>query len=344
MKIAIINDTHFGVRNDSSFFLERFLTYFEEKFFPYLIENKITTVFHLGDLLDRRKYVNIHTLNQVKKRFIEPLSEMGIDFHMVIGNHDMYFRNTNEINSASELFSDYDNFNLHETPFVFEHDGLCIGLVPWVCRENEEKILEFLENCSCPIVMGHFELSGYQVLSGVNFKGGMSDASLKRFEMVLSGHFHSRSQKNNVHYLGTQYDMTFADADCQKGFSVFDTKTRNLEFIENKDGIFYVLNTENFEDDNDYSQFKDKYIKIIVDKETSKTKVDKILANIDKNSPHDLSVIEDFSIGEDGHEKVDLSKDTITIINEEIDFLDDNLDKLKLKTIMKDIYLEALNL
>jgi len=343
MKIGIINDTHFGVRNDSSFFLENFLSFFENVFFPYIKQNDIKTVFHLGDLMDRRKYVNIHTLNQVKKRFIEPLVEMNVDFHMVIGNHDMYFRNTNSVNSAKELFSDYDNFNLHEEPYTFESNGLCIGLVPWICSENEDKILDYIENCACPILAGHFELSGYQVLSGLNFKGGMSDSSLKRFEMVLSGHFHIRSQKNNVHYLGTQYDMTFADSGTLKGFSVLDTETRELDFIENSDSIFHTLNTENIEDCVDYSKFNNKYIKLIVDKNTPKSKVDSIVKNIDKNSPHELSVIEDFTLNEDINEKVDLSKDTITIINEEIDSLEGEVDKFKLKTIMRDIYLEALN-
>ena len=343
MKIALINDTHFGIRNDSSFFLNHFLDFFETQFFPYIKDNDIKTIFHLGDLLDRRKYVNIHTLNKVKKRFIEPLTEMGIEFHMIVGNHDMYYRNTNEINSANELFSDYSNFHLHSVPYTFEHDGLCIGLVPWICSENESEVLDYIKNCKCPIVAGHFELSGHQVLSGVNFKDGMSDKIFSRFEAVLSGHFHLRSQKNNVNYLGTQYEMTYADSGTQKGFSVLDTETRDIDFIENIDQIFYVISTEDVDENFNYSELTNKYVKLIINSNTSKKKSESIVLNIDRAEPFDFTVIEDTSTDETEKENVDLSKDTITIINEEIESFDDELDKLKLKKLISDIYIEALN-
>ena len=343
MKIAIINDTHFGVRNDSSFFLNHFLDFFELQFFPYLKENNIKTIFHLGDLMDRRKYVNINTLNQVKKRFIEPLQEMNINFHMVIGNHDMYYRNTTSVNSANELFSDYSNFFLHETPYTFENNGLCIGLVPWICSENIDDCLNYIKNCSCPIVMGHFELSGHEVFPGVSFKEGLSDKIFNRFESVYSGHFHLRSSKNNINYVGTQYQMTFADCETKKGFSILDTETREVEFIENEQTIFSVISTNNIEDNFDYKDLTNKYVKLLVNKETSKKKVDSIMINIENAEPYDFTVIEDFAVEEDIQEHVDLSKDTITIINDEIELLEEEFDKSKLKKIISDIYIEALN-
>tara|TARA_R110002051_G_scaffold318393_1_gene400705 strand:+ start:1279 stop:2313 length:1035 start_codon:yes stop_codon:yes gene_type:complete len=343
MKIAIINDTHFGIRNDSSFFLEHFLNFFEKNFFTYIKEHNIKTIFHLGDLLDRRKYINIHTLNQIKSRFIQPLVELGVTFHMILGNHDMYFRNTNHINSANELFGGYSNFNLHEMPYTFEHNGLCIGLIPWICSENKNKIVDYIKTCSCPILMGHFELNGYEIMSGVKFKDGMSDNILNRFESVLSGHFHIRSSKNNVQYVGTQYEMTFADVGSKKGFSVIDTETREVDFIENQESIFHVLNTKNISNEFDYSKLNNKYIKLVVDNKTPKKTVDSIVLKIEKESPFDFTVIEEFDLGEDIKETIDLSKDTVTVINEEIDSLTNNVDKFKLKSIMSEVYTEALN-
>jgi DNA repair exonuclease SbcCD nuclease subunit len=70
MKIAIITDTHFGARSDSPIFLHHFFKFTDEIFLPYLEKNNIDTVFHLGDLLDRRKFINFATLNEVRKRFI----------------------------------------------------------------------------------------------------------------------------------------------------------------------------------------------------------------------------------------------------------------------------------
>ncbi len=102
MNIAIINDTHFGIRNDSVYFLDKCLNYFESVFFPYIADNNITEIIHLGDFFDRRKYINFNTLTQVRKRFLEKIPN-SVNFRIIIGNHDTYYKNTNEINSLKEL-------------------------------------------------------------------------------------------------------------------------------------------------------------------------------------------------------------------------------------------------
>ena len=81
MKAVILNDTHFGFKNDSCILLDYFLEVFDEQLFPYLKEHNIKTIFHLGDVFDRRKYVNFKTLHRVRKEFLEPLQEMGIKVH-----------------------------------------------------------------------------------------------------------------------------------------------------------------------------------------------------------------------------------------------------------------------
>lgn len=344
MKIALLNDTHFGIKNDSSVFLNYFLSFFENQFFPYLKENDISTVLHLGDFLDRRKYVNFNTLNQVRSRFIEPLFDMNVDFHMLLGNHDTYYRNTNKINSAKELFLSYGNFHLHEKPFTLKLDNFCVGMVPWICEENEKEIENYLSVCPCPMVLGHFELNGHEMLRGIVCRSGRDDNFTRRFEKVISGHFHKKSIKGNVYYLGTQYQMVFNDVDETFGFHVLDTETRELEFIENEDKIFYILKIEEIDlNEYDFSKLKNKYVKVIVSSSDKKKKVNDVLSRVEKNEPYDLTIIEDFFIAENTAECVDLAKDTITIINEEIDNLDDDLDKNFLKATIKDIYLEILN-
>ena len=75
MQIAVLNDTHFGARNDNQQFLDYFFRFFDDVFFPYCEEHNIKTVIHLGDIMDRRKYVNFNTLNQVRTRFVQKLAE-----------------------------------------------------------------------------------------------------------------------------------------------------------------------------------------------------------------------------------------------------------------------------
>ena len=95
MKIALLSDTHFGARNDSKIFDDFFKKFYDEVFFPYLNEHQIKTVFHLGDVFDRRKYVNFHTLQSCKNYFFEPLANNGIEMFVIPGNHDVYYKNTN---------------------------------------------------------------------------------------------------------------------------------------------------------------------------------------------------------------------------------------------------------
>ena len=99
MKIALINDTHFGARNDSEAFNSYFFKFYDNVFFPYLKEHNIKTLVHLGDIVDRRKFINFNTLNSFREKFVYRLGRMGIDTHVIIGNHDTYWKNTNEINS-----------------------------------------------------------------------------------------------------------------------------------------------------------------------------------------------------------------------------------------------------
>ena len=65
-KIALIGDTHFGIRNDSPIFHEYFkrsLKYF----FDYIDDNKIQHIIHLGDLFDRRKFLSYLTASVCRK-------------------------------------------------------------------------------------------------------------------------------------------------------------------------------------------------------------------------------------------------------------------------------------
>jgi len=342
MKIAIINDTHFGARNDHQLFLDHFLSFFENQFFPYLKENNIKTIFHLGDFFDRRKYINFHTLNEVRKRFLDVLVSNKIQMHMLVGNHDTYYKNTNTLNSIDQILSEYSSNILYSLdPIVKTFDSTIFAFIPWICEENKEKVLQFIQNTPADILCGHLELNGYEVMRGIKHIGGMDDDVFKKFKMVLSGHFHNKSSKGNIKYLGTQYQITYSDLDDIKGFHIFDTEDDSISFIENKNNMFYSISTDDII--SDYSFLKDKFVKILVSKNTERSKVDSMINTIELHNPYEMSVIEDFSIDDLEKKAVDLSKDTITIISEEIDSLELDIDKNFLKKISNEIYLEALD-
>ena len=346
MKIALINDTHFGARGDSQLFFDYFMKFFDEVFFRYVKEHNIKTVIHAGDLMDRRKFVNFNILNQVRTRFMDRLREENIEVHCILGNHDVYYRNTNTINSIRELFG--KDLNLYEEPQVVNFDGLDIAFLPWVNKENYNKSEDFIKTAAAPILIGHLELDGYQVMRGVNFQGGMDYNLFDRYEKVLSGHFHCRQEKGNIYYLGTQYQITFADLNETKGFHVLDTSTREIEFIENPYRMFYTLS---YNDENGPVEFeknpylKGSYIKLFVEKKKHPYDFDRYMDKLYEAGVSKLTVVEELIDSEWTKEEiVDLAQDTVTLINNEIDLIEEVVDKPRMKKLIKDLYMESLSL
>jgi len=347
MKIAIINDTHFGARNDSPLFLDYFISFFENQFFPYCKQNDIKYVIHLGDLMDRRKFVNFNTLSVVRTKFIEWFEKNKIELHCILGNHDTFFKNTNSVNSIKELFSDKYRFVfLYEEPTVVKFDELSVALVPWINKENEQKFNTFIKTCPTSIICGHFELNGYEVIQGINFEGGMDDKIFSCYDMVLSGHFHGKTSKKNVHYLGTQYQITFSDARQIKGFHVLDTETRELEFIENPDKMYHIIvydDSKLYNDPlgDDFSYYKNSYVKVLVAKKTNPAKFDMWIDRMVQAGVINLNIVEEMV--ETTKDEINVAQDTMSIINEEIDKLEISEDKGKLKSLIHELYIESLS-
>ena len=151
MKIATINDTHFGARSDSLQFDNFFRRFYDEFFFPTLVEREIKTIMHLGDVFDRRKYINYNTLKSCKEYFFDKAASLDIDIHMIPGNHDTYFKNTNDVNSPELLLREYDNVKIYSSITELEFDSRKILFVPWICNENYEESMDKIKNTDATI-------------------------------------------------------------------------------------------------------------------------------------------------------------------------------------------------
>ena len=347
MKICIINDTHFGARGDSQLFFDYFMKFFDDVFFPYLKENDIKTVIHAGDLMDRRKFVNFNILSQVRTRFMDKLRKENIELHCILGNHDVYYRNTNKVNSIRELFA--NDLIIYEEPKVVNFDGLDIAFLPWVCKDNYDQSVNFIKTASAPILIGHLELDGYDVMRGVKFDGGMDAKLFNRFERVLSGHFHCKQEKDNIYYMGTQYDINFSDLNETKGFHVLDTDDREVTFIENPYKMFHTVN---YSDENgvidldsyDCEYLKGSYIKLFVEHKEHPYEFERFMDKLYDCGVAKITVVEEIQNNITEDDSVDLSKDTISLINEEIDTIEEIQNKSKMKKLLYDLYMESLSL
>jgi len=352
MKISILGDTHFGARGDSLEFHKYFQKFYDDVFFPHLIENKIDTVIQLGDLFDRRKFINFNSLYLSRKYFFEKCERLGIRLHVLIGNHDVAYKNTLEVNSPALLLNEYHNIEIYEDFETVEFDGVNIDIVPWICDDNEQEIFEKMKESKSQICLGHFEIDGFEMDKGNIHQGGLDRKMLSKYDVVLSGHFHHKSSADNITYVGTPYEMTWADYNDPRGFHIFDTETRALEFIQNPNKMFYKLNykddLEHFSDGYrsfDYSIYEGSYVKVIVIEKMNPFLFDMVIDRIYKSGACDISIVEDFAetLVEDEKEIIDQAEDTMTILSKYIDNLQLQVEPDKLKGIMRELYVEALN-
>jgi len=348
MKIAILGDTHFGARNDLKVFHEYFQKFYMDQFIPYLIENNIDTVIQLGDLFDRRKYINYYSLSACKKYFFDELEKHNITLHTLVGNHDIYWRESLEVNSSSLVLGEYGNVNVHTKPTTISRNKTFIDIIPWICPENEKEIHEFIKNSKSDICVGHFEIAGFAMYRGMECHDGISKDLFRKYEQVWSGHYHTKSKQENITYVGTPAEMTWQDYGDPKGFHTFDLETRQLEFIQNYYTIFVKLEY----DDSDGEPIdlrgmalKDAFVKLVVVKKTDYYKFDKFVTQLYAKGCYDIKIIEDLSEFSDGevNEEINL-EDTISVLSHYIDSVQTDMDKEKIKTYMKALYVEALNM
>ena len=203
MKIAIITDQHFGCRKNSKLFHDYFLRFYEDVFFPTIEKEGITTIVDMGDTFDSRKGIDFGALNWAKENYYDKLNKMGITVHTIVGNHTAYYKNTNEINAVDLLLKEYDNVKVYSETTSILIDNLSILLVPWINSENEEKTLSMIKESRSPVCMGHLELHGFKVNDYVVMEHGSSIDPFSKFEKVYSGHFHTRSNQDNICLLYT---------------------------------------------------------------------------------------------------------------------------------------------
>lgn len=352
MKVAVLGDTHFGARNDNQAFHDYFEKFYRDVFFPYLRANGIKQIIQLGDLFDRRKYVNFYTLKRSREYFFDKLVEYDIKMDVFVGNHDTYFKNTNEVNSPELLLQDYiDWVRVFSDPTDIELDGTLMTLLPWVCSGNYDQCMDHIKQTEAQILFGHLELAGFEMHRGAVNDHGMDTKPFDKFDMVMSGHYHHKSSRGNIHYLGTPYEMTWSDCGDQKGFHIFDTETRELTFIPNPFVMFQKwfyddTKWESFEYINelDFSAVQGSYVKVIVKNKNNPFWFDTYIDRLEKAGALDIQVVEDnLNLQlEDDNDIINEAEDTLTILTKVIEQWETPVDKKRLDTFLRSLYDEAL--
>lgn len=348
MKIALITDQHFGVRNDSIHFHEFFSKFYKEFFFPYLEQQGITTIVELGDIFDRRKYVNFDTLNRCRDYWFDEIDRRGIELHCIVGNHDIYFKNTNRVNAPQLLMGEYEKMSVYEEPTVVHFDNLDVLMLPWINTENYEESMHYIQNSGCQVCMGHLEMQGFAMYKGAFNDHGLNHKVFDKYDMVMSGHFHHKSTKDNIHYLGSPYEMTWSDYNDDRGFHIFDTETKDLTYVKNPFIMFHKVFFDDPEVDEipKFDHLKDTYVKVIVKNKNNPYVFDLFMDKLNASEPVHVQVVEDnlnLDVGDES-DFIDEAEDTMTIVKKYVEGLSlSETQTRNVSSLFGELYQEAMS-
>lgn len=341
MKIALITDQHLDGRKGNIHFWNFFQKFYDDVFFPTLEKEGIDTIIDLGDTFDNRKSMDYNTFNRISDNYFSRLKDYNV--HMILGNHCTYYKNTNRINSPELLLDSYDNINIYSEPIELELGGRTFLMMPWINQENRKQATELIEKGG-DIMVSHIEIDGFEVMEGMRFEGGFSRKDFTNFKRVWSGHFHHRSKKGNIQYLGNPYQMFWNDYKAVRGFHIFDTETDKLRFVENPYEIFakvYYDDTQSDYNKFDISDYANKFVKVIVEEKCDYQMFETLVDRLYNVGAHDVKIIEtlvDTSEVDDVEFNV---KDTLTLLTEYIDEIELKVDKTELKKLMQTLYIES---
>ena len=342
MKVAIITDQHFGARKSSKFLHDYFKKFYDTVFFPYLEENNIKTVVDMGDTFDNRRSIDLWALEWAKENYYDRLQQMGVTVHTIVGNHTAYYKNTNSVNSVGLLLKEYNNIKIYSEVSEVKLDKLNVLFVPWINQENEENTRKVIQKSKSKVAMGHLELNGFRAHRGHVMEDGMNTDMFSKFDLVYSGHYHTRSNDGKIFYLGNPYEMFWNDVNDTRGFHIFDTETLDHTPINNPYKLFYNV----YYDDTNYRlfdprEYEGKIVKVIVKKKTEPKNFEKFIDKLYSVGIQELKIVENFEIQENEEFEVEETENTISILNRYIDEAEFEGDKSVIKGILQKIYSEA---
>ena len=340
-KVALITDTHFGVRKGSQVFHDYFEKFYNETFFPTLEQRGISSCVHLGDVFDVRKGIDYWSLDWAKRVFFDTLRAKGIDAHLIVGNHDIFYRTSLKLNALSLNLREYENLSFYTRPETVTIEGTPIFMVPWICEDNAELFTERLKKSNASICMGHLELAGFYANQDYQCQHGTDPKVFENFDTVFSGHFHKKSKRNNITYLGNSYQLYWNDVNEIRGFHIFDLETGELEFIENPNKMFHKIYYDEAKQQLfNPNHYRDSYIKIIVEGKSTPVKLAKFVDDLYKVGVHDIKIIEQVSLDVDDDVEIE-GEDTLTTLTNYVMAMDSSINKNNLVEIFKSLYVEA---
>jgi len=301
-RIIFSSDWHFGLRSNNLEWFEITKDYFENFFLPWLDNNvKEGDIFYcLGDVFDNRQTMNL----MIASYAIDLFERIGrkLPVYIIVGNHDIYRKNTNDISSV-DILRHIKNVTVYKEPEIHEFKNSRCLLMPWRRDKDHEK--ETLDSYKkIDYVFCHSEVKGLRVNPNpyVIHEGGNSVEIYRGYKGMYSGHIHYSQRNKNVTFVGNIFQMTRSDRNNTKGIWTLEPNTGVETFIENSySPKFIKYNIESLFDktiEELREEFKNNFIDIKVDRATFSNYNVSLLLNLLEGSARSIQT--EVYEGEDG--------------------------------------------
>lgn len=235
-KAAAFTDIHWGRKNNSELHNQDCLR-FVEWFCEQAKENDADHVVFLGDWFEHRSAINGLTLDYAYTG-ASLLRELGLPVYFIVGNHDLFYRDTRDVHSTR--FFDSLGFNVISEPVIVKECGPKGALFSPFLFENEYPNL--FDYQKVPIWWGHFEFKGFVVTGDTRkMEHGPDPIDFMTPLRIFSGHFHKRQTMRNISYIGNAFPADFADAnDTERGMMLYTYEPEDIEYIDWPDCPSYI--------------------------------------------------------------------------------------------------------
>ena len=340
MKVAIITDTHFNFKKGNQIFHDYFEKFYSKVFFPTLEKLGIDTVIHLGDIFDNRRATDYWSIDWTKRVILEPLKKYKV--HLALGNHDIFYKNTNRLNSPELLIGNYSNIKIYSDPTTVNIGGKDVLFIPWISTDSESKTISAVQSTSANIAMGHLELNGFYAHRGHVQEGGRDKTIFDKFDKVFSGHYHTRSDDGKIYYLGNPYQLYWNDYGDNRGFTIWDTDTDKITPVNNPYEMFKICNYDEDSIEEDLTPYSGCIVKLVVKNKKSQKKFDEFLDLLIKSQPYELKIIESVKVNDDfDADEMVQQEDTLSLLKRYVDESEIKLNKTRIKKLIQSIYQES---
>lgn len=342
-KVIILGDTHFGARGSNQLTEHWQRRFYEDVFWPYVEENNIKKIIQTGDYFDNRQAINLRSLAFQQEVFVDKAAELGVEVMGIVGNHDIPLRHSLKNSSPVQIVNRNEHCHFTDVIQDIQIGDRTITLMPWICKENYEECKARIKQGG-DIIVGHYEIEGFVMHAGCVSKEGINMSDFKGWNRVISGHYHTQSQKGNIQYVGTPYQMSWNDATSKHGFWVLDTFDDTMDFVENKLRYFNRL-VWNDGCEQNIEGLDKTYVKITIKKKTDFESFEKFIDRVNFQTPHEVKIIESFE--EFNQENVSVMIQGLTtedLISEYVEDVATDTNKESVKKILLTILDEANNL